>query len=303
MHIYWAQTNSLINIKTLQKECMMKIPFVKMHGAGNDYVYIDATKTQIPDVKKAAIVMSDRHFGIGSDGIILIDHSDVADYKMRMFNIDGSEGKMCGNGVRCVAKYIYDRNMVKGLETSIETLAGIKYIDMFPDEHDNVKSARVNMGAPIFEPQQIPTTLDPCFGVSVHRDGYEYELYCLSMGNPHAVIFVSDVADYPVEKVGPMFENDAIFPERCNIEFVDVIDDENCNIRIFERGSGETLSCGTGICAAAVTCIKKGLTKNRVNMHSPGGTLTIEYHDADVFMTGPAVEVYHGEIEIEFNKE
>lgn len=278
----------------------MRIPFVKMHGAGNDYVYIDGTKIDIPDLKKAAIIVSDRHFGIGGDGMIVICPSDVADFKMRMFNLDGSEGKMCGNGVRCISKYVYDRKMIKSLETSIETLSGIKYIDMFPDEHDKVKSARVNMGAPIFEPEKIPTTLDPCFGAVEHRDGFEYELYCLSMGNPHAVIFVSDVKDYPVEKIGSMFEGDEIFPERCNIEFVEVLDKNNCNIRIFERGSGETLSCGTGICAAAVTCIKKGLTKKRVNMHSPGGTLTIEYDGGDVYMTGPAEEVFSGEIEIKF---
>ncbi len=278
----------------------MKIPFVKMHGAGNDYVYINGSEVEIPDLAKAAILMSDRHFGVGGDGIVVIYPSDVADYKMRMFNIDGSEGKMCGNAVRCIAKYVYDRNMVKGLEMSIETLSGVKYIDMFPDENDKIKSARVNMGAPIFEPDKIPTTLDPCFGAKVDRQGIEYELYCLSMGNPHAVMFVDEVKNYPVNTIGPMFESDAIFPERCNIEFVELVDRENCNIRIFERGSGETLSCGTGICAAAVTCIKKDLTKKRVNMHSPGGTLTIEYDGGDVFMTGPAKEVFSGEMEIKF---
>ena len=278
----------------------MKIPFVKMHGAGNDYVYIDGARIDIPNLEKAAVIMSDRHFGVGGDGIVVIYPSDVADFKMRMFNNDGSEAQMCGNAVRCIAKYVYDRKMVRGLETSIETLSGIKYIDMFPDEHDRIKSARVNMGAPIFEPGRIPTTLDPCFGVKVKRQGKEYELYCLSVGNPHAVIFVDDVKNYPVLEVGPMFESDEIFPERCNIEFVELVDDKNCKIRIFERGSGETLSCGTGICAAAVTCIKLGLTKNRVNMHSPGGTLTIEYESGDVFMTGPAEEVFTGEMEIEF---
>ena len=276
----------------------MRIPFVKMHGAGNDYIYIDGTKIDIPDFEKAAVIMSDRHFGVGGDGIIVICPSDVADYKMRMFNLDGSEGKMCGNGIRCVAKYIYDRKMVRGLETSIETLSGIKYIDMFPDEHDRIKSARVNMGAPIFEPAKIPTTLDPCFGAKVERRGKEYELYCLSMGNPHAVIFVDDVKNYPVSEVGPMFESDEVFPDRCNIGFVEVLDDKNCNIRVFERGSGETLACGTGICAAAVACIKRGLTQKRVNMHATGGTLTIEYDDGDVFMTGPAEEVFTGEMEI-----
>lgn len=278
----------------------MRIPFVKMHGAGNDYVYVDATKIDIPDIPKAAIIVSDRHFGIGSDGLILICPSDVADYKMRMFNLDGTEGKMCGNGVRCVAKFVYDRNMVKGLETSIETLAGIKYIDMFPDDNDKVKTARVNMGEPIFNAKDIPTTLKEPFGTKVTREGVEYELYSLSMGNPHAIIFVDNVKDYDIDTVGAIFESDEIFPDRCNIEFVEIVDEENCNIRIFERGCGETLSCGTGICAAAVTCIKKGLTKNRVNMHSPGGTLTIEYDGGDVFMTGPAEEVFTGEIEIDF---
>lgn len=278
----------------------MKIPFVKMHGAGNDYVYIDGSKVDIPDLEKAAIIMSDRHFGVGGDGIVVIYPSDVADFKMRMFNIDGSEGKMCGNAVRCIAKYVYDRKMIRGFETSIETLSGIKYIDMFPDEHDKIKSAKVNMGEPIFEAEKIPTTLDPSFGVKIMRDGREYELYCLSMGNPHAVMFVDDVKDYPVNDVGPMLESDKAFPERCNIEFVELVDRENCNIRIFERGSGETLSCGTGICAAAVTCIKLGLTKKRVHMHSPGGTLTIEYDGGDVYMTGPAEEVFSGEMEVKF---
>jgi diaminopimelate epimerase len=278
----------------------MKIPFVKMHGAGNDYVYVDATKIDIPDIHKAAIIVSDRHFGIGSDGLILICPSDVADYKMRMFNLDGTEGKMCGNGVRCVAKFVYDRNMVKGLETSIETLAGIKYIDMFPDDNDKVKTARVNMGEPIFEPENIPTTLEDPFGAKIPREGVEYEIYSLSMGNPHCVIFVDNVKDYDIDTVGALLESDEIFPDRCNIEFVEFVDEKNCNIRIFERGCRETLSCGTGICAAAVTCIKKGLTKKRVNMHSPGGTLTIEYDGGDVFMTGPCEEVFTGEIEIDF---
>ncbi len=278
----------------------MKIPFVKMHGAGNDYVYIDGSEVELPDIKKAAVIMSDRHFGVGGDGIVLILPSEVADFRMRMFNIDGSEGNMCGNATRCIAKYVYDRKMIKGLEMSLETLSGIKYIDMFPDEHDKVKSARVNMGEPIFEAQKIPTTLSEPFGAKVKKEGKEYELFCLSMGNPHAVTFVDDVKNYPVNTIGPMFESDEIFPERCNIEFVELVDDENCNIRIFERGSGETLSCGTGICAAAVTCIKKGLTKKRVNMHSPGGTLTIEYDGGDVFMTGPAEEVFSGSMEIEF---
>ncbi len=278
----------------------MKIPFVKMHGAGNDYVYVDASKTKIPDIPKAAVIVSERHFGIGSDGLILICPSDTADYKMRMFNIDGSEGMMCGNGVRCVAKYLYDRNMIKGLETSIETRAGIKYIDMFPDDNDKVKTARVNMGAPVFENDKTHAALDSCFGAKVVRNNVEYELYCLSMGNPHAIIFVDDVKNYDVNKIGAVFESDEIFPDRCNIEFVEIIDEENVNIRIYERGCGETLSCGTGICAAAVICIKKGLTKNRVNMHSPGGTLTIEYDGGDVFMTGPCQEVFTGVIEIDF---
>lgn len=278
----------------------MKIPFTKMEGAGNDYIYVDATKVDILDPNKVAKIVSDRHFGIGGDGLVMICDSDIADFRMRMFNADGSEGKMCGNATRCIAKYVYDHGMVKGLETSLDTLSGIKYIDMFLGPDDKVAKARVDMGKPIFEAEKIPTTLEPAFGGVIQKDGVDYTLHCVSMGNPHAIMLVDDVHQADVHGIGPKLENDEHFPERCNIEFVKVINRDLVQMRVWERGSGETLACGTGACATAVALMKLGLVNNRVDVELIGGTLTIQWEEGEsVFMTGPATEVFTGEIEID----
>lgn len=279
----------------------MKIPFTKMEGCGNDYIYIDGTKINIPDLPRAARIMSDRHFGIGGDGIIVICASDQADYRMRMFNSDGSEGKMCGNGIRCMAKYLHDHGMVAGLETSIETLSGIKTIDMFIGTDGAVAKARVDMGAPVFDAKSIPTSLDPPFGGVLEVCGAAYELYCVSMGNPHAVVFVGDPKKFDVHGVGAALEAHPVFPDRCNLEFIRVNSRNAIDMRVWERGSGETLACGTGACASAVVAMKLGLADNRVDVNLLGGTLTIEWEPGgSVFLTGPAKKVFTGEIDIDF---
>jgi len=280
----------------------MKIPFIKMEGCGNDYIYVDGTSITIPDLPKAARMMSDRHFGIGADGLIVICGSDVADYRMRMFNADGSEGRMCGNGIRCMAKYLHDRGMVKGLEVSIETLSGIKFVDMFLGADGAVARARVDMGKPSFEAADIPTALEPPFGGRLAVCGGEYTLYCVSMGNPHAVVFVDDPKKFDVHGVGAALESHPVFPERCNIEFVRVHSRNSIDMRVWERGSGETLACGTGACAAAVASMKLGLIDARTDVHLPGGTLTIEWQPgSSVFLTGPAKNVFTGEVDIDFS--
>lgn len=280
----------------------MIIPFTKMEGAGNDYVYVNAFKVNLPekDIPKIAKIVSDRHFGIGSDGLILICPSDTADAKMRMFNADGSEGEMCGNAIRCVAKYLFDHKMINSLSTSIETLAGIKYIDMFIGEDKKVNKARVNMGAPYFESDDFPFTWDEPLGIEIEANGKSYKAYCVSMGNPHAVIFVNKVSSLDVAGIGKVLESHPAFPNRCNIEFVEPISNDLVKMRVYERGSAETLACGTGACATAVVCHTLGKTGERVDVKLLGGTLTIEYKEnANVFMTGPCREVFSGEIEID----
>jgi len=280
----------------------MIIPFTKMEGAGNDYVYVNAFKVELPTEKLPEIAqfVSDRHFGIGSDGLILICPSDDADAKMRMFNMDGSESEMCGNGIRCVAKYVHDHKIVNGLSTSIETLAGIKYIDMFIGEDRKVNKARVDMGAPKFESGDFPYTWKDNSGYILEANGQKYKAYCVSMGNPHAIIFVDDVDNFDVDGVGKVLESHPIFPNRSNIEFVEVVSEDLVKMRVYERGSAETLACGTGACATAVVCITLGLTNERTDIKLLGGTLTIEYSkDSNVFMTGPCREVFNGEIEID----
>ena len=279
----------------------MKIPFTKMEGAGNDYIYFDATKYEISDPVGLAKRLSDRHFGIGGDGIVLICPSKVADFKMRMFNADGSEAQMCGNAIRCVGKYVYDHKMVRGLEISIESLGGIKYLDLFPNTKDEITHARVDMGKPIFAPADIPVTLGgvDCFGKIITSDKRNWEINCVNMGNPHAVIMVEDTMNFPVGLFGPGLEVHSVFPEKCNIEFTTIVDRKNIDMRVWERGSGETLACGTGACATAVACIKLGLTDKRVVVRLRGGELTIEWDTmGSVFMTGPATYVFTGEVEI-----
>lgn len=275
--------------------------FTKMHGCGNDYVYVNCLQEKIHDPEKVARYVSDRHFGIGSDGLILIHHSQVADFRMAMYNLDGSEGKMCGNGIRCVAKYVYDYGLTEKTSISIETLAGIKYLDLTVKD-GKVELVKVNMGAPILEPEKIPVNLgtDRCIAERIEVEGREYEITAVSMGNPHAVTYVEDTESLPLAQIGPGFEHHERFPEGVNTEFVQVLSRKEINMRVWERGSGETLACGTGTCAAVVACVLNGLTDEEVTVHLLGGDLIIWYDRTQntVWMTGPAAVVYDGTIDI-----
>ena len=275
--------------------------FTKMHGCGNDYIYVNCMEKMVKNPEKVAIYVSDRHFGIGSDGLILICPSKVADFRMAMYNADGSEGKMCGNGVRCIAKYVYEYGLTDKDKISIETKGGIKYLDL-TIEDGKVVLVKVNMGAPILEPKQIPVTIgtDRCVNEAITVDGKEYYITCVSMGNPHAVVFVDDVAGFELEKYGPLFENHKMFPKRTNTEFVEILSRNEAKMRVWERGSAETWACGTGTCATVMACILNKKTDNKVLVHLRGGDLTIEYipKTNHVFMTGPATEVFSGEIDI-----
>ncbi len=275
--------------------------FTKMHGIGNDYVYVNCFKEEVPDPSQTAIKVSDRHFGIGSDGLILIKPSDVADGKMEMYNADGSQGAMCGNGIRCVAKYMYDYGLTDKTSISVETKSGIKYLDLTV-ENGKVSTVKVNMGAPILKAADIPVLCDTEQMVDqpVTVDGKEWKMTCVSMGNPHAITYIEDVKNLDIEKIGPKFENHPIFPDRVNTEFVKVIDRKTVEMRVWERGSGETLACGTGACATAVACILNGLTEDEVTVKLLGGDLTIFWDRKEnlVYMTGSATTVFDGEIEL-----
>ena len=275
--------------------------FTKMHGIGNDYVYVNCFKEEVPDPSQTAIKVSDRHFGIGSDGLILIKPSDVADGKMEMYNADGSQGAMCGNGIRCVAKYMYDYGLTDKTSISVETKSGIKYLDLTV-ENGKVSTVKVNMGAPILKATDIPVLCDTEQMVDqpVTVDGKEWKITCVSMGNPHAITYIEDVKNLDIEKIGPKFENHPIFPDRVNTEFVKVIDRKTVEMRVWERGSGETLACGTGACATAVACILNGLTEDEVTVKLLGGDLTIFWDRKEnlVYMTGSATTVFDGEIEL-----
>lgn len=272
--------------------------FTKMHGCGNDYVYVNLFEENIEDAPALSIKVSDRHFGIGSDGLITIGPSDVADFRMRIYNADGSEAEMCGNGIRCVAKYVYDHKLTDKTEISVESGAGIKYLTLFV-ENGKVAQVRVDMGEPILNPKEIPVLADGDRVVDqpISVGGREWKMTCVSMGNPHAVVFVEDVASFEIEKYGPDFERHSLFPKRTNTEFVQLISREEIAMRVWERGSNETWACGTGTCACVMACILNGYTDNKVLVHLRGGDLTIEY-DPDtnhIFMTGPATEVFQGE--------
>ncbi len=282
----------------------MKIPFTKMHGCGNDYVYVDMTKktNAVPpelDREAFAIRISDRHFGIGSDGLILICDSDVADFRMEMYNADGSLGKMCGNGIRCVAKYVYDHGLTDKTTITVETGSGIKTLELTVED-GKVAGVRVNMGAPDFTAANIPVvcTEEEAVKMPLSVGEKEYEITAVSMGNPHCVVFLDEhPKDFPVETIGPLFENHERFPDRINTEFIQVVDEHEMNMRVWERGSGETLACGTGACASACAGIRNNMVKSPVTIHLTGGDLMIEWDGTgDVFMTGPATEVYEGEI-------
>ncbi len=273
--------------------------FVKMQGAGNDYVYVDGFAETVPDPPTLARAVSDRHFGIGSDGMILILPSAVADVRMQMFNADGSEAEMCGNGVRCVAKYAYDHGLVRERTIRVETAAGVLALELFTDERNLVERVRVAMGPPRLTRREIPMTGPPearAIGIELQALDRTFTASCVSMGNPHCVIFVETLADFPVAKYGPALEHHPAFPNRTNVEFVEVLDPGKIRQRTWERGAGETLACGTGAAAVTVAGVLNGLTNRRLLCCLAGGDLELEWReDGQVFMTGPAVEVFSGE--------
>lgn len=272
-----------------------------MHGIGNDYIYFDCMKSELPDPEKLSVKLSDRHFGIGGDGIILLCPSKIADCRMRMFNADGSEGKMCGNGVRCVGKLAHDLGYVKGNKCRIETLSGVKTLEFTLDNSGKVASARVDMGAALLGGGKIPSTFtgEKVVNVPLIVGGEEYKVTLVSMGNPHCVVF-NDPDGLNLEEVGKGFENHPAFPERINTEFVKVIKRNELKMRVWERGSGETLACGTGACASAVAAVLNGFCDKgaEITVHLLGGDLKILYTDKTVYMTGGATLVFTGEIEI-----
>jgi len=282
----------------------MKMEFSKMHGCGNDYVYVNCMESELPNPNAISEYVSHRRFGIGSDGLICIMPSQVADFRMRMFNADASEGKMCGNGTRCVAKYVYDNGLTDKTTITLETLGGIKTIDMTVVD-GKVTEAVVDMGEPIFRTKEIPMISDHYVFMDqglVIDDDTVYNGTAVSMGNPHFVIFVDDVDAVKLEEIGPRIENHPLFPERTNVEFVQVIDDNTVKFRVWERGSGETWACGTGACAVTVTCIflsKAGKKDQELNVLVKGGKLKVTYRsDNHVFLKGPATHVFDGVIEI-----
>lgn len=276
--------------------------FTKMHGCGNDYVYVNCFEETIENPNAAAKFVSDRHFGIGSDGMICIHPSDKADFRMAMYNSDGSEGAMCGNGVRCIAKYVYDYGLTDKTRITIETKGGIKELDLTV-EGGKVTWVNVDMDAPVLDAEKIPVNYDEekqVIDKPVIVDGREYRITCISMGNPHGVVFVDSVDDLEIEKLGPMFENHPMFPDRVNTEFIEVIDDHTVKMRVWERGSGETLACGTGACASAYACYINKKTGKNVLVHLLGGDLQIKYDEEKhtIFMKGPATKVFDGEIDL-----
>lgn len=275
--------------------------FTKMQGIGNDYVYVDCTKeNKIENPAELSKKVSNRHFEIGSDGLILIENSNVADFKMAIYNADGSQAEMCGNGIRCVAKFVFDKGLINKENITIETLAGIKQLKL-STENGKVKKVRVDMGEPILEAKKIPVISDknPVIDLQLQAADKTFTATCVSMGNPHAITFVNNVEEFDVEKYGKILEIKKEFPKHSNIEFVELIDKNNIKMRVWERGSGETLACGTGSCASVVACILNNKTERKVNVHLLGGTLEIEWNKQNnhVYMEGPAEIVFEGEIE------
>lgn len=265
--------------------------FTKMEGCGNDYIYINAMQEEVRNPEMLAVAMSERHFGIGADGLVLILDSEVADFRMRMFNLDGSEGEMCGNAVRCIAKYVYERGLTDKKEITLETLGGIKVLRLHIQD-GVVIAVTADMGEPILTADKIPvrSEKEPVIGEKLHILDKDFAFTCVSMGNPHAVTFVEQVAQFDVEKYGSLAEIHPIFPKKANIEFAQVIDRTHLSMRVWERGSGETLACGTGACATLVAAVLNGLCERKVRIQLLGGTLEIEWREADnhIYMTGPA---------------
>ena len=288
----------------------MKFQFTKMQGCGNDYIYVNGFTEKIPQEEKTELVrhISDRHFGIGGDGVIFINPSSEADFEMEMYNADGSRAEMCGNGIRCVAKYVYDKGLTDKTDISVISCGQIKYLQLFLKE-GQVDTVRVNMGAPELRPERIPVTVaeagtpleqERIVNAPIIVQGKEYKMTCVSMGNPHAVIFLEDVTNLAIEQIGPYFEKHERFPKRINTEFVKVLDKKTVQMRVWERGTGETLACGTGCCATVVACILNGLTDEKVTVKLLGGEIEIEWdREANlVYMTGPAVTVFEGEYDV-----
>lgn len=273
------------------------IKFTKMQGLGNDYVYIDAINQNIENESTLAKFVSNRHFGIGSDGLILICKSDVADFKMRMFNADGSEAEMCGNGIRCIGKFVFDKGFTNKTIVKIETLAGVKTL-ILNIKNEKVDTVKVDMGEPILEPDKIPVISSeiPTKNLKLQSEGKQFEFTCVSMGNPHAVTIVESTQDFDVQKFGKVFEIDKAFPNKTNVEFIQIIDRKNIKMRVWERGAGETLACGTGACASVVSCCLNNLTERSVNVELLGGTLKIEWNKENnhIYMTGSATTVFEG---------
>ncbi|MCI8924470.1 MAG: diaminopimelate epimerase [Lachnospiraceae bacterium] len=285
--------------------------FTKMHGCGNDYIYVDGSKEKVREKDKPELVrrLSDRHFGIGGDGVIFINPSEEADFEMEMYNMDGTRAEMCGNGIRCVAKFVYDKGLTDKTSISIVSCGKVKHLELSVED-GKVSAIKVNMGQPILKAEEIPVTIENNDGFMIKDDGavisapievggQNYKMTCVSMGNPHAVVFVDDVSSLELEKIGPLFENHACFPRRINTEFVKVLDRENIEMRVWERGTGETLACGTGACASVVASVLNGLTQEQVTVKLLGGNLQIRWDREEdlVYMTGPAATVFEGEIE------
>ncbi|MGN0637834.1 MAG: diaminopimelate epimerase [Huintestinicola sp.] len=276
--------------------------FTKMQGIGNDYIYVNCFEEKVPDPERVSQIVSDRHFGIGGDGLVLIMPSDKADFRMRMFNADGSEGNMCGNATRCIGKFVYDNGLTDKTEITLETRSGIKYLTLYP-ENGKVKTVLVNMGKAILKPSDIPMNAegDSFINKPIEVSGKEVFITAVSMGNPHAVTYVEDVDGLELEKIGPAYENHPLFPERVNTEFIKVLDSHTIQMRVWERGSGETWACGTGACAAAVASVENGYFRRgeEITVKLRGGDLFITYkEDGTVLMRGPAETVFTGEIDV-----
>lgn len=278
---------------------MGSLRFTKMHGAGNDYIYINGFAQKIENPSQLAIKLSDRHFGIGSDGLVLILPSETCDFRMQMFNSDGSEAEMCGNASRCVGKYVFDKGLTAKKEITLETKAGVKYITLL-DGTDIARRVTVDMGEPILDPVLIPVNVEgePVLDYPLVVDGAEWKVSCVSMGNPHAVIFTTGIRKLDLPVIGPKFEKNPIFPRKTNTEFIEVVDRNTLNMRVWERGAGETLACGTGACASAVAAVLNGYCDRKIKIHLLGGDLDIEWNSDNnhVYMTGEAVTVFDGEL-------
>lgn len=276
--------------------------FTKMHGIGNDYIYVNCFEEKVDNPEKVSIYVSDRRKGIGSDGLVLIMPSDKADFRMRIFNADGSEAMMCGNATRCIGKYVYDKGLTDKTEITLETNSGIKYLTLF-QENGKVEFVEVDMGKAILTPKDIPVNSDKERFISepVEVDGKEYKITCVSMGNPHAIVYMDDIKDLELEKIGPSFENHKLFPDRINTEFIEVIDSHTLNMRVWERGSGETFACGTGACASVVASVLNGYCNHdeEVTVHLRGGDLKITWNsDGTVIMKGPAALICDGDVDV-----